>query len=209
MTLNNTNIARNGLSCQIIFFVFGIPSFYIVKWHFDLEDDLKSPQYFRNNFYATHTHQKEVLHLIPALVIERSYIKIMVNKWRRPSCIYGKFVSYHQLDFRGFFICFFCWFWTVWCFIFWFIQWILLDLIIFVIQINLVNKKSVLAFKNMFPAIYFCRLFICYVDTHVEMHTIKINPVAICTGSKFNLTGLIWCTCHSHVIAWYRSLKKS
>ena len=40
----------------------------------------------------------------------------------------------------------------------------------------------------MFPPLYFC---ICYVDTHVESHAIKINSVAICSRSKFNLTGLI------------------
>ena len=43
----------------------------------------------------------------------------------------------------------------------------------------------------MFPPLYFCRLFICYVDTHVESHATKINSVAICSRSKFNLTGLM------------------
>ena len=43
----------------------------------------------------------------------------------------------------------------------------------------------------MFPPLYLCRLFICNVDTHVESHPIKINYVAICSRSKFNLTGLV------------------
>ena len=30
----------------------------------------------------------------------------MVNKWMRPSWIYGKFVSFHQLDFKRVLICF-------------------------------------------------------------------------------------------------------
>ena len=50
-------------------------------------------------------------------------------------------------------------------------------------------KKIVLAFKNTPPPLYFCRLFICYVDTHVESHAIKINSVTICSRAKFNLTG--------------------
>ena len=79
---------------------------------------------------------------------------------------------------------FFCLFGTVWCFLV--VQRILLDLTIFIIQV------FVLAFKNIFPLLYFCcRLFISYVDTHVESSAIKINSVAICSRSKFNLTGLI------------------
>ena len=30
----------------------------------------------------------------------------MFNKWRQPSWIYGKLVSFHRSDFRGFLICF-------------------------------------------------------------------------------------------------------
>ena len=67
---------------------------------------------------------------------------------------------------------------------------ILIDLLIFIIKIFFSIKKSVLAFKNMFPPLYLCRLFICHVDTHIESHAIEINYVAICSRSKFNLTGL-------------------
>ena len=58
------------------------------------------------NHILSHTRQKEVLHLFTALFVEKSHIKIMVNKGRRPSWIYGKLVSSHQLDFRGFLICY-------------------------------------------------------------------------------------------------------
>ena len=67
-----------------------------------------------------------------------------------------------------------------------------MDLVICIVKICIfLYKKSVLTFKNMFPSLYFCRLFICYVDTHVESHAIKINSVAICSRSKFNLIRLI------------------
>ena len=76
-------------------------------------------------------------------------------------------MEFHQLNSRGFLLCF--------SFVF-SKQWVLIDLIFFIIQVYFYNKKV--------------RLFICYVDTHVESHAIKINSVAICSTSKFNLTGL-------------------
>ena len=116
----------------------------------------------------------------------------MFNKWRRPYRIYAELVSSHQSDFRGFFICFS------------FVDSELFGALYFGLSVNFnrfgnfynyyiyfFNEKSVLAFKNMFPLLYFCRLIICYVDTHVKSHAIKINSVAICSRSKFNLTGLI------------------
>ena len=100
-------------------------------------------------------------------------------------------MSFHQLDFRGFLLCFSFVYSEVFGALFLVIQWILIDLIIFITQVFFfIIKKSVLAFKNMLPLLYFGRLFICYVDTHVKSHAIKINSVAICSRSKFNLTGL-------------------
>ena len=52
----------------------------------------------------THSHQNELLYSFPALFVEKSDIKIVVNKWRRPSRIYVKFVYFHRLDFGGFLI---------------------------------------------------------------------------------------------------------
>ena len=110
----------------------------------------------------------------------------MVNKWRQPSWISGKLVSFHQSDFRGFLICSS------------FVDSELFGALYFGHTVNFNRfgnfyffiKKSVLAFKNMFPPLFFCRLFICYIDTHVEWYTIKINSAAICSRSKLNLTGL-------------------
>ena len=40
---------------------------------------------------------------MPSFIIEKSDIKIMVNYGH---LVYGKFVPSHQLDFRGFLLCF-------------------------------------------------------------------------------------------------------
>ena len=46
---------------------------------------------------------KRGISLIPALFVEKSSIKIMVNKCRRAFWIYGKLDYFHQFDFRGFY----------------------------------------------------------------------------------------------------------
>ena len=112
----------------------------------------------------------------------------MVNERRRPFWIYGNLASSHQLDFRGFLLCFSFVHSTPFGEFILVIHRILIDFKVFIIQTFFIIKKSVLAFKNMCPPpIIF---FICYVDTHVKSHAIRINFVAICSKSKFNLTGL-------------------
>ena len=48
---------------------------------------------------VTLIQQKEVLHLFTALFVEKLYIQIAVNKWKRPSWIYWKIVSSNYLLF--------------------------------------------------------------------------------------------------------------
>ena len=98
---------------------------------------------------------------------------------RQPSWIYGKLVYFHQSDFRGFSfvdselfgVLYFCHFMNCNKFGYFYNY----DIYFFI-------KKSVLAFKYMFPSLYFCKLFICYIDTHVASNAIKINSVAFVLG---------------------------
>ena len=83
----------------------------------------------------SHAHQKEVSNLFPDLFVEKSNIKIMVNKCMRPSWIYGKLVSFHKLDFIGFLLCFSFVYSALFGALFLVIHWILIDLIIYIIQV--------------------------------------------------------------------------
>ena len=65
----------------------------------------------------------------------------MGNKCRRPSWIYEKLASFHQLDFRGFLLCFSFVYSELFGASFFIIQRILKDLIIFIIQVFFYNKK--------------------------------------------------------------------
>ena len=112
----------------------------------------------------THTHQKEVLHLFPALLVEKSYIKIMANKWRRPSWIYGKLVYYHRFDYRDFLICF-----PV-------VDSELFGVLFFGYSV-IFNRFGNFYNYNIFFLIKICShnynfVDLCYVDTHVESHAI-------------------------------------
>ena len=59
-----------------------------------------------NSYLCFLQNHRNVLLLFIVLFVGTSNIKSMVNKCRRPSWIHGKLVYFHQLDFRGFFLCF-------------------------------------------------------------------------------------------------------
>ena len=82
----------------------------------------------------------------------------MVNKCRRPSWIYGKLASFHQLDFRGFLLCFSFVYSELFGALFLVIQWILIDLIIFIIQVFL------FIIKNQFWLLKICPPYYIFVD---------------------------------------------